>query len=136
MRLSRAGWGPFWTHLACERGVRCDDMGMLKPKIAVALALISICRVARGEVDTSAMDLSVKPQDNFYLYANGTWLKNNPIPPEFTWWGTAPEIRDRNVANMNTICVAAAAMGAAGSDVERMVGDYYASGMDEAAVNA
>jgi len=109
---------------------------MLKTKFAAAFGALSLCLGAFGNVDPSTMDLSVKPQDNFYLYANGTWLKNNPVPPEFTWWGTAPIIRDGNVENLNKICVAAAAKGAAGSDVEQMVGNYYASGMDLAAVNA
>jgi putative endopeptidase len=109
---------------------------MLISKVPVIVAAVFTCVGALGDVDPSTMDLSVKPQDNFYLYANGTWLKNNPIPPEFTWWGTAPQIRDRNVENLNKICVAAAAKGASGSDTERMVGDYYASGMDEATINA
>ncbi|HZZ19316.1 MAG TPA: M13 family metallopeptidase [Opitutaceae bacterium] len=87
-------------------------------------------------MDPSTMDLSVKPQDNFYLYANGTWLKNNTIPAQYTWWGTAPILRDKNVENLNKLCIAAAAKGAAGSPAERVVGDYYSSGMDEAAVNA
>jgi len=109
---------------------------MLKSKALGVLAAIMVCLSARGDVDPSTMDLSVKPQDNFYLYANGTWLKNNPIPPEYTWWGTAPIIRDSNIINLNKLCVAAAAKGAAGSSVEQIVGDFYASGMDEAAVNA
>ena len=32
--------------------------------------------------DVKNMDTSVKPRDDFYTYANGAWLKNNPIPPE------------------------------------------------------
>ena len=109
---------------------------MLKTKLAAGLAALFLCVAAFGDVDPSTMDLSVKPQDNFYLYANGTWLKNNPIPPEFTWWGTAPIIRDRNTENLRKLCEAAGAKGPAGTGVEKMVGDFYASGMDEAAVNA
>lgn len=37
-------------------------------------------------IDKSNMDLSVKPGDNFYLYANGNWLKNNPVPASKTRW--------------------------------------------------
>jgi putative endopeptidase len=33
------------------------------------------------------MDKNIAPQDNFYLYANGSWIKNNPIPPDYSSWG-------------------------------------------------
>jgi hypothetical protein len=39
-------------------------------------------------LDPKNMDTSVKPQDDFYLYANGTWIKNNPVPPEFSRWAS------------------------------------------------
>ena len=32
--------------------------------------------------DTAGMDTSVLPGDNFYIYANGTWAKNTPIPAD------------------------------------------------------
>ena len=35
-------------------------------------------------LDPANMYLTVKPGDNFFLYANGTWLKNNPVPPEYS----------------------------------------------------
>ena len=38
-------------------------------------------------LDPANMDLSVKPGDNFYLYANGNWLKNNPVLASKTRWG-------------------------------------------------
>jgi putative endopeptidase len=37
-------------------------------------------------IDTANMDFSVKPGDDFYLYANGNWLKNNPIPNGYSTW--------------------------------------------------
>ena len=38
-------------------------------------------------IDPANMDMSVKPGDNFYLYANGGWLKKNPVPASKTRWG-------------------------------------------------
>jgi len=39
-------------------------------------------------VDTRDMDTSVRPQDDFYHYANGGWLKKNPIPAHESRWGS------------------------------------------------
>jgi len=42
------------------------------------------------------MDLSVKPNQNFYQYANGTWLKNNPVPSTESRWGNFNIVAERN----------------------------------------
>src|SRR5207248_5722715 len=39
-------------------------------------------------VDPSNMDTSVKPADDFFLYANGGWIKRTEIPPEYSRWGS------------------------------------------------
>lgn len=39
-------------------------------------------------IDPANMDVTVKPGDNFYLYANGAWLKKTPIPASKTRWGS------------------------------------------------
>ncbi|HEY4989352.1 MAG TPA: M13 family metallopeptidase, partial [Opitutaceae bacterium] len=109
---------------------------MLKHVMAAGAAAFALSLCARASVDPATFDLSVKPQENFFNYANGTWLKNNPIPAEYSRWGSFDELRVRNVGLLNTLCQAASAKGAAGTPVERMVGDFYTSGMDEAAVNA
>ena len=92
------------------------------------------------------MDTSVKPSEDFFQYANGTWIKNNPIPPEFTRWGSFNELAEKNNDALHEIAEKAAKEaenarnqekpeqpGAA--DVQK-VGDYYASGMDEKAIDA
>jgi putative endopeptidase len=43
-------------------------------------------------LDPKNMDTSVDPGKNFFLYANGAWLKNNPIPPEYSRWGSFNEL--------------------------------------------
>src|SRR5450755_3179497 len=95
-------------------------------------------------LDPKNMDTSVKPQDDFYLYANGTWIKNNPIPPEFSRWAAFNELAEKNNDALHEIAEKAAAPKdskksktekTAASDVQQ-VGDFYASGMDEKAVDA
>ena len=38
--------------------------------------------------DTANMDTSVKPSDDFFMYANGGWIKRTQIPPEYSRWGS------------------------------------------------
>lgn len=42
------------------------------------------------------MDLTVDPNTDFYEYSNGNWLKNNPIPPEYSRWGSWDELIEKN----------------------------------------
>lgn len=86
-------------------------------------------------IDKANMDLSVKPGDNFYRYANGTWLKNNPVPGSKTRWGSFDMLREESSKRLQTLLTAAAKN--TGKDrATQMIGDYYASGMDSAAIEA
>ena len=103
--------------------------------LAVASALF-LALGARAEIDRKNFDLAVKPQDDFYRHANGTWLKNNPVPAEFDRWGGFTQLQEDNQKNLRTICERVAAKASGATAVEKMVGDFFASGMDEAAINA
>jgi len=98
----------------------------------VALAL---SYTARGNIDSKNFDLSVKPQDDFFLYANGGWLKANPVPAAYSRWGAFNEVDEFNKTALHKILEQAAKMPSPGP-LEKQVGDFYASGMDEAAVDA
>ena len=86
-------------------------------------------------IDKSNMDASVKPGDNFYLYANGTWVKNNAVPASKTRWGSFDILRQESSERMRTLLEEAAKN--TGKDrTTQMIGDFYASGMDSAAIEA
>jgi len=86
-------------------------------------------------IDPANMDFSVKPWENFYQYANGGWLKNHPIPADYSSWGAFTELAERNNAALHRIMEeAAATKDAPKGSPTQMVGDFYASGMDEAAI--
>src|SRR5438045_3003892 len=86
--------------------------------------------------DTANMDTSVKPGDDFFMYANGGWIKRTPIPPEYSRWGSFNQLIEKNNDALHDVAERASNDTAATDPDERKVGDYYASGMKEAAVDA
>ena len=80
-------------------------------------------------------DRSVRPQDDLYRFVNGTWLANTEIPADKSNYGSFTILADGAEKNLRAIAEESAAAGApAGSD-QQVVGDYYASFMDEARAN-
>src|ERR1700678_2474146 len=73
---------------------------------AFGTVIISACNnksknYAENDVVFKDMDTTVKPGDDFFKYANGGWLKKNPIPPAYSSWGIGnvveEELRDRQI---------------------------------------
>ena len=80
--------------------------------------------------DTSGMDTSVKPGDDFFEYVGGTWLKNTEIPADKTSYGTFVILRDKSEADVQaTIEENAKAEHAPGS-VGQKVADFYNAFLD------
>ncbi len=98
----------------------------------------------RKFIDPANMDLSIKPGDNFYLYANGAWIKKTPIPASKTRWGSFDALAEESSQALRALLEVAATdpkelpeykkSGATRSDLMKRVGDYYASAMDSAAI--
>ncbi|UKJ05901.1 M13 family metallopeptidase [Solitalea lacus] len=81
-------------------------------------------------IDKSNMDTLVRPGDNFYQYANGGWLKNNPIPSTETRWGSFNQLIKKTNDNLKTLLAEAAVKNASYGSNSQLGGDFYASGMD------
>lgn len=115
-------------------------MSTLLKTTALALCSFSICisnaqQGQNGFLDRTNMDETVNPGDDFYTYANGAWVKNNPIPEKETRWGSFNVLRDFNInAVKNLLEKAAADKNATNGTVTRRVGDFYAAGMDSMAI--
>ena len=86
-------------------------------------------------IDPANMDLSVHPGDDFYKYAGGPWLKNNPVPAKETIWGSFNQLRDFNINAVKKVLENAVADKTApeGSLIKR-VADFYTAGMDSIAI--
>jgi putative endopeptidase len=86
--------------------------------------------------NTANFDKTCKPCDDFYQFAMGGWMKANPIPAEYSTWGTFTQLRDNNLTAMRTILEAASKANAPAGSNEQKIGVFYASCMDTTAIEA
>ncbi len=115
----------------------------MKSVIAITISLIaSLASLAEPQplngqnsppIDPKNMDTSVKPQDDFFQYANGAWIKRTEIPPEYTRWGSFNELIEHNNDALHDIAEKAqnTKVDPRMAPETEKVGDFYASGMDE-----
>jgi len=76
------------------------------------------------------LDPSVGPGVDFYRFANGGWLDENPVPAEYPAWGSVNEVQVRNEEILHELLEKAAAEPGEPATPSAWVGDFYASGMD------
>ncbi len=86
-------------------------------------------------IDRSAMDSSVKPGDNFYLYVNGKWLKNAVIPSTESGIGGFNDLYNRTQDSLRVLLDSVSKANNSAGSIEQKVGDFYASGMDSATID-
>ncbi|MGC1372898.1 MAG: M13 family metallopeptidase N-terminal domain-containing protein, partial [Candidatus Sulfotelmatobacter sp.] len=87
-------------------------------------------------LDITSMDRSVDPCTDFFRYSCGGWIRNNPIPPDQSSWDTYSKMQDENIARLRGILETASAPDPKRNAAEQKIGDYYASCMDEKAIDA
>ncbi len=106
--------------------------------LAVAIATAASAKPQNGTfgIDTAGMDRSVKPGDDFWSYANGAWDKTTPIPADRAGWGSFYILDDLSRTRTRSIIEDAARAGSGGDADAVRVGTYFASYMDEAAIEA
>ncbi len=102
---------------------------------AAAVALVSAqapgARPPGSGIDLTALDTSVRPQDDFFRYVNGAWLEKTAIPPDRPSYGSFEALYDKTEADLRAIVESAGRAGGAPGTDARKIGDFYASFMDE-----
>ena len=87
-------------------------------------------------LDPTLWDDSIPKADDFYGHVNARWLAANPVPPEYPFWGAYIQLDHANKELTRRLLEEAAAQGDAADPVSRLVGAFYAAGMDEAGIAA
>ena len=106
----------------------------LMATLAIVLSLWGGVLAQSSGFDTSRMDRSGDACDDFFQFASGTWVKNTEIPPSQSRWGTFNMLAESNRDVLHDILENAAKQKAPGGSDLQLIGDYYASCMDEAAI--
>lgn len=99
-----------------------------------SFASAAIAQTNERGLDPRNLDTKVAACADFYQYANGGWLRANPVPQGFGSWGTFEELAQRGMTQQRALLEATVA--SPENDTARLLGDLYASGMNEAAVEA
>jgi putative endopeptidase len=82
-------------------------------------------------LDPANLDRSVSACTDFYQFANGGWIKRNPIPAAYSRWGSFDQLQEGNQSNLLTILRAATANGDSQANADiRKLGTFYSSCMD------
>src|SRR5271168_391178 len=103
---------------------------------AFAVSLSPAAAPVFQNVNTQDMDRSVKPGDDFYRFANGGWLRAVAVPAGQPSYGTGAILTEKTSEQVRDLIQQAAAAKPARGSVAQKVGDFYASFMDETAIEA
>jgi len=85
---------------------------------------------AEHDVLIKNIDTTVKSGENFFQYANGAWLKKNPIPPAYASWGIGNVVEEELRDRLKKINLDALNAGAPKGSSTQKISDFYYSGMD------
>ena len=107
--------------------------------IMIPVMMLAACQpkeVKAPALDPTDMDLSVKPGDDFFLYANGGWMKKNPLKPEYARFGSFDVLREQNVENLNALFSEMTTLTPEPGTVDQKIVDLYKQGLDSTRLNA
>jgi putative endopeptidase len=108
----------------------------MKRFLAVGLLLAGVAVAEVHGPDLTGMDVTVAPGDDFFEYANGSWIKSTEIPADRSSYGTSAILSELTTQRVNELLQAAAAKAPrAGAEVQQ-IGDFYDSYMDEAGIES
>ncbi|HZZ28787.1 MAG TPA: M13 family metallopeptidase [Pirellulales bacterium] len=100
-----------------------------------AATVIAADQPLKSGIDRSTFDTSIKPGDDFFEYVNGRWIKENPIPDEYSRWGAFPKLHDDNLVALREIVEGLSKSDKPLDADSRKLRDFYKTAMDEKKLN-
>ena len=91
--------------------------------------------IAPFGIDLGGGDAAVKPGDDFYAFAGGTWMKTEKLPADRTSWTSFTKLADENETRIRGLLEEARSSAGAPGSIAQKIGDFYASFLDEARIN-
>lgn len=110
----------------------------MKKNVFLFIALLTIvgsaCTTSKQrDILAENIDTTINPADDFFAYANGFWLKHNPIPGDETSWGIGQLVNEEIYTRKLKINEAAAAKNGA-KGIDQQIGDFWKAAMDTVAI--
>ena len=88
----------------------------------------------KPDVVAANVDTTVNPSDDFFQFANGGWIKSNPIPEEQSTWGIGNLVMEENMKRLKSISENAASASSKQGSADQLIGDFWHTGMDSASI--
>jgi putative endopeptidase len=113
----------------------------MKNYILPAIVLFMFLSACKTKTDAGTdflvknIDTTVNPATDFFSFANGGWIKNNPIPASESSWGVGELVQEDIYSRLKTINEKAVKESAAEGTISQKIGDFWQSGMDSAAAD-
>jgi putative endopeptidase len=105
----------------------------LIPLISISMLLYSCSqkhKITMPGIDLSNLDTTINPASNFYLYANGGWLKKHPMPSDYSRYGAFDKLQEDNDKLVHALVESITETKNQEGSVAQKVGDFFLSGMD------
>ena len=105
-------------------------MKKLLTLMAIAMTSMAVSAQNQPGIKPENMDKTVKPQDDFYMYATGGWQKRNPLPAAYSRFGSFDQLQEDNNKRINSILDELQKKKFAEGTTERKLSDFYKLAMD------
>ena len=104
--------------------------------VACIVACNNKSSTPKPDVLAANIDSTVSPGADFFQYANGGWIKKNPIPDAYSSWGIGNLVNEENLKRLREISEKATATKAAKGTTDQKIGDFWSMAMDSAKIEA
>jgi len=106
------------------------------PEVSVAAETARVPQIGAWGVDLANRDISIRPGDDFFAYANGTWLATYELPADKTSFGSFQALHERSQERIQTLVQELTEADPTTGSVEQKIRDYYASFLDTDSLDA